>query len=270
MGESKFLLEMKFIVSLLCTETLSFLSVHSSKPLFSCIVTLCILILLYLPHQFWRKVFSPVLILSRILLLLLLRLGAIQRSQKEEKESPVEIETPEVTANDENRGNREEKQGNPIEAVENDSLDHVYKLVKNQSEINFKSQMGFQSSSRFDESFEEWNVKAPLEIIYEGEETEQDHNEKHDESILRYSSLSRYYPETDSDSSSESGFPAIEKWDSPENMCFRWEEEDREGLIEISLDGCKKREVGFQFEEDNLIEIDISPTRHGEFSGVFG
>lgn len=264
MEESKFLLEMKFIVNLLCTETLSFLSVHYSQPLFSCIVTLCIMILLYLPHHFCKIVFSPVLILSGVLLLLLLRLGAIQRSQKEEKTNPVE---PEAKANDENRGITEEKQGNPIEAVESDSLDHVYKWVTSQSEINFKSQMGFQSSSRFDESFVEWNVKAPLEVIYEGEETDQYHNEKHDESILRYPSLSQYYPETDSDSSSDSGFPATEKWDSLENMCFRWDEEDREGLIEIALDGCKKKEVGFQFEEDNLIEIDISPTRHREFSG---
>ncbi|TKY71622.1 hypothetical protein E2542_SST00354 [Spatholobus suberectus] len=264
MEKSKFLLEIKFIINLLCTETLSFLSVHSSQPLFSCVVTFCILIILYLPHLFCKIVFSPVLILSGVLLLLILRLGAIQRSQNEEKENPVE---PKAIATEENRGNREEKQGNPIEAVETGSLDHVYRWVKSQSEIEFKSQMGFQSSSRFDESFVEWNVKAPLEVIYEGEETEQDHNEKREVGILRYPSLSRYYPETDSDSSSESGFPATENWDSPENMSFRWDEEDREGLIEIALDGCKKREVGFHFEEENLIEIDISPTRHREFSG---
>ncbi|RDY12737.1 hypothetical protein CR513_02428, partial [Mucuna pruriens] len=210
-------------------------------------------------------VFSPVLILSGVFLLLLLRLGAIQRSQNEEKENPGEPEfEPEPV---ENRGNREEKQGNSVEAEETDSLDHVYRWVTSQSEIDFKSKMGFQSSSRFDDSFVEWNVKAPLEVIYEGEETEQDQNEKRDVGILRYPSLSRYYPETDSDSSSEIGFPSTENWDSPENMSFRWDEEDREGLIEIALDGCKKREVGFHFEEENLIEIDISPTRHREFSG---
>nr|KYP62998.1 hypothetical protein KK1_017559 [Cajanus cajan] len=237
MEDTKFLWEIKFIANLLCTETLSFLSVHSSHPLFSCIVTFSILILLYLPRLFSKILFSPVLILSGLLLLLLLRLGAIQRV---------------------------EKQGSIIEAVENDSLDHVYRWVRSQSEVEFKSQTDFHSSSRFDDSFVEWNVKAPLEVIYEGEETEHDQNEV---GILRYPSLSRYYPETDSDSSSESGFPATENWDSPENMRFRWDEEDREGLIEIALDGCKKREVGFQFEEENLIEIDISPTRHREFSG---
>jgi len=191
-------------------------------------------------------------------LLLLLRLGAIQRSQNEESEIPVEREP---VANKENRGNREEKQGNPVEPVEADTLDHVYRWVTSQSQPEFKSQTGFRSSSRFDESFMEWNVKAPLEVIYEGEETEQDRSGDHGEGIFRYPSLSRYYPETDSDSSSESGFPATD------NMCFRWDEEDREGLIEIALDGCKKKEVGFQFEEENLIEIDISPKRHGEFSG---
>lgn len=258
MEDTKFLLEIKFIANLLCTQTLSFLSVHSSHPLFSCIVTFSILVLLYLPRLFSKILFSPVLILSGLLLLLLLRLGAIQRSQSQQKENPVQ---PEPIGTNENRL---EKQGSIIEAVENDSLDHVYRWVRSQSEVEFKPQTDFHSSSRFDDSFVEWNVKAPLEVIYEGEETEHDQNEV---GILRYPSLSRYYPETDSDSSSESGFPATENWDSPENMRFRWDEEDREGLIEIALDGCKKREVGFQFEEENLIEIDISPTRHREFSG---
>ncbi|GAU33529.1 hypothetical protein TSUD_386740 [Trifolium subterraneum] len=132
-----------------------------------------------------------------------------------------------------------------------------------------KSEMGFESSSFLDESFVEWNVKAPLEVIYEGEETEDVHvsNENHVAAILRHSSLSRYYPESDSDSSSEDEFPAMEDWDSPENMCYRWDEEDREGLIEIALDGCKKKTLGFQFEEENMIEIDISPTKRREFSG---
>ncbi|KAK7412271.1 hypothetical protein VNO78_03723 [Psophocarpus tetragonolobus] len=261
--ESKFLLEVKFIFNLLFTETLPFLCFHSSQPLFSCIVTFCFLILLYVPHLFWKIVFSPVLILSSVLLLLLLRLGAIQRSQNEEEKNPIELES---IVKEENRGNREEKQGNSIEAVETDSLDHVYKWVTRQSQKGLKSQKDFQSISRFDESFVEWNVKAPLDVIYEGEETEQDQNEKHEVGILRYSSLSGYYPETDSDSSSENEFPAAENWESPENMCFRWDE-DREGLIEIALDGCKTRETGFHFDEENLIEIDISPTRHREFSG---
>ncbi|KAL2341958.1 hypothetical protein Fmac_009898 [Flemingia macrophylla] len=258
MEEAKFLLE---TINLLCAHTLSFLFLYSSHPLFSCIVTFSILILLYLPHPFWKILFSPVLIISALLLLLLLRLGAIQRSQSEEKENPVQ---PKPIRTEENR---EEKQGNPIEAVEIDSLDHVCRWVRSKSEAEFKFETGFHSSSRFDESFVEWDVKAPLEVIYEGEETEHGQNEKHEVGISRYPSLSRCYPETDSDSSSENDFPATVNWDSPETMCFRWDEEDREGLIEIALDGCKKKEMGFHFEEENLIEIDISPTRHREFSG---
>ncbi|XP_027339458.1 uncharacterized protein LOC113853169 [Abrus precatorius] len=262
MEECRFLSEMKFIINLLYTETVSFLYVFSSDPLFSCIVTFCTLILLYLPHLFWKIVFSPVLILSGILLLLILRLGAIQRSENEEKENTGKFEP---IGNEENRANREEKRGKLIEPVEIDSLDQVYRWVRAHSELEVKTQMDFESSSRFEEPFVEWNVKAPLEVIYEVEETEQDPNEKQHMGI--FPSLSCYYPETDSENSSGSEFPAMENWDSPEKMSFRWDEEDREGLIEIALDGCKKRTVEFQFEEENLIEIDISPTRHREFAG---
>lgn len=202
---------------------------------------------------------SPVLILTGILLLIILRLGAIQRSENEEKEKHVE-----------KCRNREEKQGKPIEPVETNSLEQIHQWITCNPEEELKLEMGFESSSRFEESFVEWNVKAPLEVIYEGyegEDAEQDPNEKRNMGIPRYPSLSRYYPESDSDSSSEGGFPARGNWDSPENLCFRWDEEDREGLIEIALDGCKKRAIEFHFEEENLIEIDISPTRNREFSG---
>ncbi|KAJ1390386.1 hypothetical protein SESBI_37479 [Sesbania bispinosa] len=170
---------------------------------------------------------------------------------------------------------KEEKQSsNPIEQKEPNSLEKVHQWVNscNNSVKELDSQMGFESSS----FFVEWNVKAPLEVIYEeyeGEEAGDDPNEREEErnmGILRYPSLSRYYPESesDSDSSSEGGFPAIGEWDSPEEGCFGWEEEDREGLIEIALDGCKmKRDLEFHFEEENLIEIDISPTRYKELSG---
>lgn len=264
MGESIFLLELRFIINLLCKETVHFLSVVSSDPLFSCIVTFCILILLYLPHQFWKIVLSPVLVLTGVLLFIILRLGAIQRSENEEKKNPDESEP---IAKDENRGSRDEKQGKPVEPVETDSPDKNHRWASTHSEINYKSQMGFESSSFLEESFVEWNVKAPLEVIYEGVETEDGPGENQDVGIFRYPSLSRYYPESDSDSSSENGFPATENWDSPGNLCFRWDEEDREGLIEIALDGCKKRALEFHFEEENLIEIDISPTRRREFSG---
>ncbi|KAF5206129.1 hypothetical protein FRX31_004284 [Thalictrum thalictroides] len=123
----------------------------------------------------------------------------------------------------------------------------------------------------------EWNrnVRAPLEVIheeYEGGDEEEEHDND-DESNQRQNiqeiealgmdelvSLSLYYPESDTGSSSDDGdFPAIEGWDSPENMCFRWDQEEDDykdgGLIEIPLDG--KRCFDFQFEEENMIEIDI-------------
>ncbi|XP_057434281.1 uncharacterized protein LOC130726977 [Lotus japonicus] len=264
MEESRILLELKLIVNFLCIEAVSFLSVVSSDPLFSCIVTFYTLILLYLPSFLWRIAFSPVLVLTGILLVLILRLGAIQRSEDEEKEKKS-------IANKENRGSREEKQGKPVEQMEDNSLDHFH----HHSEVEFESEMGFESNSFFDESFVEWDVKAPLKVIYEDEEEEEAEEEGHSQQqsvgILRNSSLSRYYPESDSDSSSEEDdLPAaMEKWDSPENMCFRWDEEDdKEGLIEIALDGCKMmRALEFHFEEENLIEIDISPTRRREVSG---
>ncbi|KAK5803271.1 hypothetical protein PVK06_030916 [Gossypium arboreum] len=78
----------------------------------------------------------------------------------------------------------------------------------------------------FEEKFVEWDVRAPLEVIYEDYEGV----EALDRGIER-------------------------EWVSSEKRCCRWEEEeeeeeDREGLIEIALD--------FHGEEDNLIEIDIS------------
>nr|XP_004504965.2 uncharacterized protein LOC101502893 [Cicer arietinum] len=229
----------------------------SSNPLFSCIITFCTLVFLYLPHLFSKIVLSPVLILTAILLLTILRVGAIQRSQHEQKENPQKY--------------REDKQKQSstcsIESKETQSLAKVQQWNNScdPSEIEVNSEMGFESSS----CFVEWNVRAPLDVIYEeyeGEEKGNDPKEKEENQnmgISNYPSLSRYYPESDSDSSSDD-------WDSPEDMCFRWDEEDREGLIEIALDGSSKvvkREMEFQYEEENLIEIDISPTRYKELSG---
>ncbi|KAK8335903.1 hypothetical protein V6Z11_A09G087300 [Gossypium hirsutum] len=92
----------------------------------------------------------------------------------------------------------------------------------------------------FEEKFVEWDVRAPLEVIYEDYEGE----EALDRGIERYISMSRGYSEPEPDSL---------EWVSSEKRCCRWEEEeeeDRQGLIEIALD--------FHGEEDNLIEIDIS------------
>ncbi|KAI6704933.1 hypothetical protein NL676_007895 [Syzygium grande] len=79
--------------------------------------------------------------------------------------------------------------------------------------------------------------------------------------LERYPSLSMCYPDSDSDSSSPRGADfgfggsggSGSDWDSPENGVFRWDAEDvGEGLIEIALDSHGG-------EEENLIEIDISP-----------
>lgn len=123
-----------------------------------------------------------------------------------------------------------------------------------------------------------WNVRAPLEVIYEeyGEGEDEDENEEEEDrndgilnekierrvlGIERYPSLSMYYPESDSDSSSEGDFEVIGNWESSEGAFFKWNEEDREELIEIALDG--KRNCGVCLvEEDNLIEIDIFPARN--------
>lgn len=293
MEENESFLEFKFATSLalskftnlVCVETLSSLSVFSSHPLFSFIVTLCTLILLYLPHLFWKLVLSPVLILTGILLLAILRFGANQRSQNEQSEITG---IPESGSSQENRAieteekpEKEEDQ-NLVGEKENNSVEKVQQWINitADSETELKSQMGvIGSNAIFEECFvESWNVRAPLEVIYEeyeGEEAEEDPNEDKDtrqgveDPIYRL--LSQYYPESesgsDSGSSSEDEFPATGEWDSPEDVCFRWDEEDREGLIEIALDGEKKRGLEFQFEEENLIEIDISPTRHNEFSG---
>ncbi|AES90442.2 hypothetical protein MtrunA17_Chr4g0048371 [Medicago truncatula] len=259
----------KFLNSL-CVETISSISkssMFSSNPLFSCIVTFCTLIFLYLPHHLFSKiVFSPVLILTGILLLTILRLGANQKYHHKQKETQQKHES--IITKEENKATKcgEEKQNStcPVEPKEIESLEQVH-----HSEREVDSQKSLESSS----SFMEWNVRAPLEIIYEGYEDEEkldDPNEKEENWNMgnsNYPSLSRYYPESDSDSSSEDEFPVKEYWDSPEE----WEEEDREGLIEIALDGSKmmKRDLEFQYEEENLIEIDISPTRYKEFSGEF-
>lgn len=121
----------------------------------------------------------------------------------------------------------------------------------------------------------EWNMKAPLEIIYEayeGEEEEEESNEnnvvtsnKQDVGCDKFPFLLMYYPESESDSSSDGDFPMKEKWETYESVFLKWEEEDddREELIEISLDRYGKRSFDFcHAEEDNLIEIDIFPTRN--------
>ncbi|XP_010268837.1 PREDICTED: uncharacterized protein LOC104605685 [Nelumbo nucifera] len=228
-------------------ETLSLFSSLASDPLFSIFVALYSLILLYFPRIFLDLVFSPVLISTAVLLSTLLRLGAIQRNEQGntnststvEKENTVSTEPDEIDS-----------------TVEDDNW------VACETNVEPETGLSFVPYPVFSTSFVEWNLKAPLEVIYEEYEGEKedDSNEKQETprvGIERMLSLSLCFPETDTDSSSDGEFPEIEGWDSPENMCFRWDEEDREELIEIPLDG--KRSPSFHFEEDNLIEIDISP-----------
>ncbi|CAH1420318.1 unnamed protein product [Lactuca virosa] len=121
-------------------------------------------------------------------------------------------------------------------------------------------------------AFLEWNMRAPLEIIYEayeGEEDDEDSNEnhevsndKHDVGYERYPSLLMYYPDSETDSSSDGDFPMNEKWETHESVFFKWEdeEEEREELIEISLDHYGKRKVEFSLLQLYTGSVDSSPS----------
>ncbi|KAF5728639.1 hypothetical protein HS088_TW21G00788 [Tripterygium wilfordii] len=228
-------------------ETISHLSSLKSNPLFSCIITVHILILLYFPRLFFTIAFSPVLILTGILLSTLLHIGARQELQIE---------------------NREDGENKSIEVEKPDKSTQVHKWVAYPT----KQEVGFSSNPDFEETFVEWNVRAPLEVIYEGEEEDDPNDQKGEDpkdptrflGIERTSSLSMYYPETDSDNSSECDFSETTEWDSPKRISFSWEEEDRESLIEIALEDHNKRDLGFHVEEENMIEIDISPARNDD------
>lgn len=278
--------DLNSVLVLLFAETMkhSWASI-SSSPLFSSIVTLYALILLYFPYHFLSIVFSPVLIITGIILITLLRLGARQSLEDDglkEKVKPSETEHSKKKPSD-----LELETEHSVEP--SDSLEVVHEQIasvvqeEDHSFVTYRfetdeSEMVFDQCPCFDDYFVEWNVKAPLEVIYEGyegEEDEMDPNEKdnheeHEKEVLglgRQPSLSLYYPESDSDTSSDGDFSVTGAWDSPENMCYKWEEDDREGLIEIALDGNKRSGLQFQVEEDNLIEIDISPTRRNDFGG---
>ena len=254
------------------------LSPISSSPLFSSIVSFYTLIILYFPHLFLRIAFSPVLILTGILLFTLLRLGATQRLLENEKFADymlhVQTDPPE-----------ESKSKSQSQISEPEITEQATCRSETESEIK----TGYSDPITCFEvsfSFVEWNVRAPLEVIYEeheGEEAEEDSKDRCSDpnpirQLERSSSLSLYYPESDSDDSSDEGdlgdFPVIGEWSSPESASFAWEEEeDREGLIEIALDQGDKKcsgsglDLGFHVEEENLIEIDISPKRNEEFFG---
>ncbi|XP_010057724.2 uncharacterized protein LOC104445523 [Eucalyptus grandis] len=228
------------------------LSSLSAHPLFSAALAFYALVLLYFPRIFLRVLLSPVLALTALSLLALLRLGAAQRARE-----------PEGSAAAEECGVRaEEKSGE----LRRDSC----------RADGPRSEVGFAPSARYECSFAVWDVKAPLDVIYEEYEGEGDEEEDDCDcdggggggfgfgGLERYPSLSMCYPESDSDSESLSpggdfGFG----FESPENGVFRWDSEDGggEGMIEISLDlppGDGGGGGGGGGEEENLIEIDIS------------
>ncbi|KAL2473300.1 hypothetical protein Fot_49036 [Forsythia ovata] len=223
-------------------ETLSFLC---SNPLFSTIFTLYTLILLYLPAFFHGFIFSPVLISTSIILLYLLQLGASQKTHKETgSHSPKFDSTQKLLPQNE-------------EFSDHDLKDVSYESI---SDPNPNPNPG---PNFLADCFVEWDVRAPLEVIHEEYEGEggNDGEEKREAQmaiIEKYASLSLYYPESDTDTSSDGDSPTIEDWESSENLCFRWEEDDKEGLIEIELDGTKNIS---EVDEENLIEIDLSPSR---------
>ncbi|KAJ6377085.1 hypothetical protein OIU76_026116 [Salix suchowensis] len=233
----------------------------SFNPLFSCIITLYTLILLYFP-QALRLSISPILISTLTLLLFLLRLGAVQRRQLSVTESDKAIQI-------------QQNKGTHFGEASNSSfLTHVNKRVASQSAE--RGRFDPDPNQDFDVSFVEWDVRAPLKVRRRGKG---DPNEKDAGQyptrfggLGRYPSLAMCYPETDSDSDSDSegGFSVAGEWASPERFCFNWEEEDREGLlIEIALDSDDRKDMGsdsdagsgFHVEEDNLIEIDICPAK---------
>ncbi|KAL3627641.1 hypothetical protein CASFOL_029004 [Castilleja foliolosa] len=224
---------MNFVLEIFC-----FLS---SDSLSSTIITLYTLMLIYFPSFFLQFIFSPVIFSTLILLLYLLRLGADQKPAPEKNEPD-----------------------DPTDNIHSAQIDEIrdQKLVSPASDSG-----GFKPdpSPIYADSFVEWDLRAPLEVIheeYEGEEADGNDvvsgvkRESEVNIIQRYASLSLFYPESDGDDSSEGESPDYGDWDSPGNMCFRWEgEDDREGLIEIALDEKRNCEV----DEENLIEIDLFP-----------
>ncbi|XP_073311536.1 uncharacterized protein [Primulina huaijiensis] len=231
----------------LVRETLSFLS---SDPLFLTFFTFYAVILLYFPSLFLSFALSPVLISTALLLLSLLRFGAAAQNPVPQEKAAT-------------HSGPDCSEFNPIETRSLFLDDQSLTRMPCVSVANAKHE--FVRSPYFTDSFVEWDVRAPLEVIYEeyeGQEAEEDEavslekGESQMNVLQRYASLSLFYPE--SDNSSEGDSNAILGCDSPENLFFRWEDEDdRDGLIEITLDEKRMGEV----DGDNLIEIDLSTVR---------
>lgn len=228
------------------------------NSLLSVITTLYALALLYSPSIISRFILSPILLSTLILLLYLLQLGAAQRSTIKPTDSdPDSVELNSTKSLPHQTEESEFRDGGDHKRDSDESrtvTEHTYCR-------SYEHDQKQNPNELYPESFVEWDVRAPLEVIYEeyeGEDAEENDSEAKRESqmnaIRRYASLSLFYPDSDSDASSEGDFPANRGWDSPEST---WEEDDREGLIEIALDEKRHNEV----DEENLIEIDLSPAR---------
>ncbi|KAI3988188.1 hypothetical protein MKX01_011977 [Papaver californicum] len=233
----------------LFVNTYVFLSSLTSHPLFSITVALYSLILLYFPRFFLNLIFSPVLISTGIIISTLLRLGT----------------TPEL------------ENGNQFLSTSSISDHELLDIISSEPEKKTEKGDTFidKKSSFFSESFVEyWNLSAPLDVIYEDYEG-QEEDGKEEVRVNEFScNLGWCYPESDdAGSESDDEFDMINGWDSPNNMCYRWEDEedDKEGgLIEIELNDEKRNifddhrfrdyhdDDEVEEMDDNLIEIEIS------------
>ncbi|XP_021740441.1 uncharacterized protein LOC110706799 [Chenopodium quinoa] len=296
-------------------------TISSYHSLFSCIVSLYTIILLYFPHVFVKLLFSPLVVSTLVLLLALLRLGTSQQlKQQQNKKFAEGAKAPRlvITKNDlkpkpkpepESELNRVEigpiqeecnivkarstiEPGPKPEHPEHVTCDpgQLVEIIDSFSNHDHKKEKGWAGWESLDRAetepeyglkvFLDWDVGAPLEVIYEAYEGEEEGEESQNDAfwkagiVKRYPSLSQYYPESESDSGSDS--------DSYSYSSSSLDEEEREGLIEIALDdygynyGDKKminmlmkpkagdqKAVYHNFDdEDNLIEIDISPTKN--------
>lgn len=246
-------------------------------PLFSTIITLYTLILLYAPSLFFRIALSPVLNSTGIILIFLLKFGANERLEKEsnclEPRVVDHIHCEQLPSLEQRFLDLVDRNQKKPESDSNSQDANTYSMESSQVVEKEETRMEMETKEvDTTMKFLKWNLKAPLEIIYEeyeGEEEEEDDNgnnivfrDKHVSGLERYPSLLMYYPESETDSSSDDDFSINENWETHESACFKWEKEEaeREELIEISVDRYENNCIEFcGAEEDNLIEIDIFP-----------
>ncbi|KAF9669752.1 hypothetical protein SADUNF_Sadunf14G0140100 [Salix dunnii] len=139
------------------------MSIYEVEKTSNCIITLYTLILLYFP-QAHKLSISPILVITFTLLLFLLRLGAIQRLQLS------------VTEGDETIEIKQSKDTNFGKSSDSCSLTHVDKWGASRCAEKDRFHPG--PSPKLEVSFVEWDVSAPLEVIYEEEEEQENPNGK--------------------------------------------------------------------------------------------